>query len=218
MTDNGIEQAKSLGRALPQILQDLNLPSVSAIYSSPFLRCQQTSVGIASSVNEDTDTTTPSSSNLKVRVEIGLAESMNENFFRSWAVEGTDGSWGYKKKEQPVLDPARLHPLSKQPIQQTVLNWKTNNDDASKTNSSSESDNDDNNNANTRMLLVDYEYESVTSIETPYALHPPKFESFKMQRARMTNTMKQLANLHNVDETIILVSHGMFFYCSCLFV
>ena len=213
LTDKGLEQAKALGRALPKILQDLNLPSVGAIYSSPFLRCRQTSAGIASSINDnseknvDTDNKNNNNNNsnfLKVRVEIGLAESMNENFFRSWAVEGTDGSWGYKNKEQPVLDPSTLHPISKQPVQQTVLNW------TEEPSSFATCDNEDDNNSNIiPNLLLDYEYESVTSIEAPYALHPPKFESFKMQRARMANTMKQLAELHSINETIILVSHGM---------
>jgi broad specificity phosphatase PhoE len=182
LTDNGKEQAKTLGLALPGILQELNLPPIVAIYSSPLLRCRQTGVGLATS-NDD----------LKVCVELGLVESLNENFFRSWAVAGTDGTWGYKKKEQPVLDPETLHPLSKVPVQQSILNWKDANTDAA------------------TLGRVDQDFVSTTSIETPYSLHPPNFESFRMQRTRMADTMKQLAKLH-VNETIVLVSHGT---CLC---
>jgi broad specificity phosphatase PhoE len=179
LTDKGREQAKALGLALPGILQDFNLPPIGAIYSSPLVRCRQTGAGLAVS-NDD----------LKVRVELGLVESLNENFFRSWAVAGSDGTWGYKKKEQPVLDPETLHPASKVPVQESILNWK-----ASKTDEET-------------LRRMDHGFASTTSIDTPYSLHPPNFESFRMQRSRMADTMQQLAQSHE-DETIVLVSHGM---------
>jgi broad specificity phosphatase PhoE len=177
LTDKGTQQAKALGLALPEKLQTLNLPPIAAVYSSPFYRCRQTAVGLAQS-NEQ----------LQVQVELGLSESINENWFRSWAVQGTDGTWGYKKKDCPELDPETLHSASKEPVQ-PLLDWKKGPTDP------------------VMGTLMDHDHVSKSSIETPYCLHPPKFESQQMQRNRMAVTLKQLSENH-VNETIIMVSHG----------
>ena len=47
LTTNGLEQAKALGQHLPNQLTKLQLPPLSRVYSSPFLRCRQTALGIA---------------------------------------------------------------------------------------------------------------------------------------------------------------------------
>ena len=50
LTTTGLQQAKSLESALPEILQNLGLsPNLSAVYSSPFYRCIQTASGLSSS-------------------------------------------------------------------------------------------------------------------------------------------------------------------------
>jgi broad specificity phosphatase PhoE len=164
-----------LGEALPQLLQDLKLPPIAAVYSSPFLRCRQTAAGL-------------SSKSLSIRVELGLGESVNENWYRSWAVPGTDGTWGYQKKEHPELGPETLHPAAQTPVQ-PLLDWKAAiTDPATKE-------------------RMDDDYVSKSSLEMPYSLRPPKFESFRMQRDRMAQTMTRLSN-DLVNETIVLVSHG----------
>lgn len=178
LTENGHQQARALGDALPGILNELQLPPVAAIYTSPFWRCRQTAVGLASD------------NGLKIKVELGLSESMNENFFRSWAVPGTDGSWGYQKQEVPLsqLDVATLHPASTQPVQ-AVLDWRLAPVDE------------------TIKEKMDDNHVSKSSLDTPYSLHPPNFESFNMQRNRMKATMELLSDDHP-NETIVLVSHG----------
>jgi broad specificity phosphatase PhoE len=183
LTTNGMEQAKSLGKALPQILDRHNLPSnIKSIYASPFLRCRQTALGIAESIRSD-------DSNTKVKVELGLAESINENWFRSWAVEGTDGTWGYLKKTMPELDPMTLHPASLMPVQ-PLLDWKASGDETAAS-----------------CPCMDSAHTSKTTLETPYQFHPPQFESFKTQRTRMEQTLTQLSDDH-IDETFVMVSHG----------
>lgn len=177
LTEKGTQQAKALGIALPKILQSLNLPPIAAIYSSPFYRCRQTALGLKES-----------NQNLRVRVELGLSESINENWFRSWAVQGTDGTWGYMKKEQPELDPDTLHSASKKPVQ-PLLEWENGPADP------------------ITNAHIDKKHVSKSSINAPYCLHPPKFESFRMQRNRMHETINLLSGDH-VNETIIMVSHG----------
>lgn len=178
LTEHGLMQAKSLGLALPKILDKLGLnPDVSAVYSSPFVRCIQTATGLSSH---------------KVRVELGLAESLNQNWYRSWALQGTNGEWGFGKERWPdveKLDPSQLHPLSKQPVQ-SLLGYDVESDEKK---------------ATTR---VDYNYISKSSIDTPYSFLPPNFESYKRQRRRMKDTMMLLSDNHDWNETIVLVSHG----------
>lgn len=184
LTDNGREQANALGAALPNMLEKLNLPSIAAVYSSPFYRCRQTASGLCSSQEE-----------LKVKVEVGLSESISQNWYRSWAISGTDGSWGYGKDDCPdpsLLDPDSLHPSSKEPVQ-PLLDWKQ---------------------ATSDSILekkMDVGHVSKSAIDIPYSLHPPIFENYKTQGRRMHDTLNQLSEQH-LDETILVVSHGTYHF------
>jgi broad specificity phosphatase PhoE len=193
LTDIGHEQAQALGEALPDLLRGLDLPPIAAIYSSPFYRCRQTAVGLLAATTSSSNEDQP----LRVKVELGLAESLNENWYRSWAVPGTDGSWGFQKKELPLaeLDIDPLHPASKQPVQ-AILDWNQ-----------QQGGTDESTTISPRMM--DQDHRSKTTLDTPYSLHPPKFESMKVQRDRMTQTLHQLSDDHE-NETIVLVSHGTF--------
>lgn len=179
LTEYGHKQAKDLGEALPGMLEELNLPPIAAVYSSPFWRCRQTSAGLAT-----TDST------LKVQVELGLAESMNQNWYRSWALPGTDGTWGYKKQELPLheIDKSTLHSAATGPIME-VLDWTKGTTDEP------------------TMARMDVDYNSRTQIDRRVSLEPPIFESFKSQRSRMYETLQLLSADHS-NETIVLVSHG----------
>jgi broad specificity phosphatase PhoE len=180
LTEQGHEQANALAKALPKILDDLKLPPMAAIYSSPFWRCRQTAAGLIM------DSTT----NLRVQVELGLAESINENWYRSWAVPGTDGTWGYQKQEIPLteLDASTLHPAAKDSVAK-ILDWKQAPADDAIT------------------AKMDSDHVSKSKIDSVYCMDPPSFESFKMQRSRMYETLELLSSDHN-DQTIVLVSHG----------
>jgi broad specificity phosphatase PhoE len=225
LTDLGVQQAVDLGEALhTTILQELALPSIGAIYSSPFLRCRQTAGGIrrgychrqqngsgSDSVhnsddpdpvhksNDDDGATTSaaqqSSSSLQVKVELGLSESINQNWYRSWALPGADGTWGYMKSEIPFPDSNDLHPLSKESVHKHVLDWRECADDTVDLHSALIKE------------CVDRNHQSLTDLERYYSYDPPKFESCKTQRDRMAAAMNVLSERH-VNETIVLVSHG----------
>lgn len=198
LTSNGKEQAKALGKELPKILSDLKLPSskIDAVYSSPFYRCRQTAAGIISGEAEGSEIIREAKK--KVCVEIGLSESINQNWYRSWAISGTDGTWGYNKEHDintfAVND---LHPASKEPIQLSpILNWKSIDKDET-------------------LTMIDDAYVSKSKIETPYILFPePKFENYETQRNRMLQTLEQLTSDTNDDnhsnnvKVIVMVSHG----------
>ena len=218
LTKNGLGMATQLGAALEgKILPELGLPPIGAVYTSPFLRCRQTAAGIiqGASSSVDCENSDADKKNLKVRVELGLSESMNENWYRSWSLPGTDGTWGYKKQEMPHIDPIRdkMDPRALQPVE-THLDWK------------------ECSTVDTHGILdgmMDHDHQSRTSLGGDYSFadNPPKLESFRTQRDRMANAMNLLSNEHcrrttagtdddqiyrdNNDEdetTIVLVSHG----------
>jgi broad specificity phosphatase PhoE len=199
LTETGIEQAKRLGSALFQktTAEDdefQRLPPITAVYSSPFLRCRQTAAAMIQG----------GGASINVQVELGLTESINENWYRSWALPGTDGTWGYMKNEIPNPNPQTLHPASKIPLMDhshTVLDWKQcplpDHNQLM----------DDDHTSQTSLIMADGDGSTNIPCHPYYCYDPPQFESFKMQRRRMAKAMNQLSSLH-VDETIILVSHG----------
>ena len=239
LTKHGHKQGQALGFALSNILKTNNLPSnIKAIYTSPFLRCRQTSKEIAisymdqqqqqkernetSSTATSTATTNNNNNDLKVYVEYGLAESFNENFYRSWSLPNSDSTWGFQKKELPYdkIDITTLHPMSKVPCQTLleetmkpiVLQDESRNND--------DNDNNKDTNDDDSIIIIDVTYQSKSKITTPYSLHPPNFESFKMQRLRMVNTLNLLSESHynshcvdeddETDQAFVMVSHGTY--------
>jgi len=50
LTQHGIEQGEKLGRHLSKELEQLGIPAISSVYTSPFLRCRQTSLSADESV------------------------------------------------------------------------------------------------------------------------------------------------------------------------
>jgi broad specificity phosphatase PhoE len=250
LTAHGIQQASKLGQQLVSLVggedidTDMMIPPITAVYSSPFLRCRQTAAAIVREINQQqqqqqqqrataatssvvsVSSTTPTNSsssssssssnnNLKVKVEEGLAESINESWYRSWSLPGSDGTWGFRIKNKngtrseddaSILtneDHSRqLHPKSLVPIQSILSEWK-------KT-KSADNGNDNDDNTSTKQLqssnFVDYEYESKTKIHEPYQLYPRNLESQQDQRRRMYETVQQLKGVPG--QSIVLVSHG----------
>jgi broad specificity phosphatase PhoE len=217
LTEKGLSMATQLGAALRQnIMPELGLPPIRAVYTSPFLRCRQTAAGIIQGMSSECIDHQSSDSNrdpiasppLKVKVELGLAESMNENWYRSWSLPGTDGTWGYKRQEIPHIDPARdrMDPRALQPVE-NLLDWKESV-------------------ADTHGILngmMDHQYRSQTSLGGDYSFagNPPKLESAHFQRNRIARTINVLSNEHHkqaatangsIDKenegTIVMVTHG----------
>lgn len=86
------------------------------------------------------------------------------------------------------LDVNTLHPACKESLD-NILDWKLANlDDAT-------------------ASQMDQDYTSRSSIDRSYSMFPPHFESFKMQRERMKDTLELLSTDH-LNETFVLVSHG----------
>lgn len=206
LSAHGKTQGTKLGTHLEAELERLQLPPLSAVYSSPLLRCRQTSVSAmqgfksASSAKGSSRTAaaataaTPMPLLSSVRVELGLAESINESWYRSWALPGSNGTWGFRPTTtdgllDDTIDPATLHPASKQPVL-GVLDWKS-------TLSDSDCKKEDG--------PFDLEHEYVTSLESSYSFHPKALESKQEQRRRMMETVSQLSM---PGRTVLLVSHG----------
>mmetsp|Transcript_50051 Transcript_50051/g.121266 ORF Transcript_50051/g.121266 Transcript_50051/m.121266 type:complete len:759 (+) Transcript_50051:57-2333(+) len=234
LTSHGHQQATQLGKSLHSILKPLSIPTeasknITSVYSSPFLRCRQTSAGIIQGLSssgavantedagEDDKPPPPPSpilpskydlEHLKVKVEYGLSESLNESWYRSWSIAGTDGTWAYRKKDLPNPELETLHPAAQSAVQPLLLDWKnkTNNNGQQRDTNDMEIDDDNEGDASLQSYM-DLDHESITTIDVPYSYATKTFESFKTQRRRMHDTMNTLAK-HHPGETIILVSHG----------
>lgn len=193
LTENGARMAEELGATLQHnILAGLDLPPIGAVYTSPFLRCRQTAAGIVRGMKNSVNATRDDS--IKVRVEMGLSESINENWYRSWSLPGTDGTWGFQKEITMAEFRDTMDRRALQPVE-TLLEWREDrivDDD-----------------------VMDYDHQSITSIGGNYSYKefPPKLESFRIQRARMEHTMNTLSSTTTSNDgetgtTIVLVSHG----------
>lgn len=199
ITETGVQQAEALGIAMEKtILKSLSLPPIAAVYSSPFVRCRQTSCAIVSGIEKcrkEQQETNVANTALKVKVELGLSESINENWYRSWALPGTDGTWGYRKRDLPNPDLDSLNPAAKEPVQ-SILDWKQ-----------QRLDRNDGDDDQLLQRYMDQDHTSQTRLDTPYSYSSSNFESFHVQRDRMAAAMNQLSDQHD-GETIVLVSHG----------
>ncbi len=217
LTEKGLRMATQLGSALSEdILPDLGLRPVSAVYTSPFLRCRQTAAAIVQGLlHEHVDCKKRSGldlapsflPSLKVKVEMGLSESINENWYRSWSLPGTNGTWGYKKQEIPYIDPVReqMDPRALLPAH-TLLDWKESKDTSSF--------------QKTLHNLMDHEHRSLTSLGRDYSFagKPPQLETSQFQRSRISRAIEILTERHcdiattadeeEKDETVLLVTHG----------
>lgn len=192
LTEHGQEQARRLGQHLRQELENRGIPPIQQIYTSPFLRCRQTAVGAASGLatsddcNDNFDTHDP----LPVRVEYGLSESFNESWFRSWALPGTDGTWGFRLEDGnddlTTMDPELFHSWARHPVQELPLfsDYRKDKDVTS---------------------AVDATYASKTQLVRPFSLSPLLLETRQEQSNRMKSVVDISADGSN---TIMLTSHG----------
>ena len=202
LSPNGLKQATRLGEHLSQTLQEMNLPPISAAYSSPFLRCRQTACQAVEALNKQKSAAANDGNAVKVKVELGLSESLNDNWYRSWALPGSDGTWGFVPPEEEkqsgnstrrtlsAFTEQELHPDAQRPVQE-ILNWKDVNHEQSSPNLGT---------------WQDLDYESSTEISKPFALKPSLMtETRSEQKERM---LQVIQNKAQSAETILLVSHG----------
>eukprot|EP00628_Pelagophyceae_sp_CCMP2097_P004433 CAMPEP_0184095512 /NCGR_PEP_ID=MMETSP0974-20121125/9810_1 /TAXON_ID=483370 /ORGANISM="non described non described, Strain CCMP2097" /LENGTH=283 /DNA_ID=CAMNT_0026398321 /DNA_START=15 /DNA_END=862 /DNA_ORIENTATION=- len=87
LTAAGHLQARAVGCAVRDVhVPALRCAPVTRIVSSPLLRCVQTACAAAEALGLTT-----------VGIEPGLAETMGEDWYRSWGVPGADSTWGGPK-------------------------------------------------------------------------------------------------------------------------
>ena len=85
LTPLGMHQAVAAGRAVSKILEEQGFAPVSDVYSSPLLRCAQTSASAIQGLEID---------GLKMKIENALAEICSKNWYKSWAMKLSDSAWG----------------------------------------------------------------------------------------------------------------------------
>lgn len=187
LTPHGEEQGFKLGIQLAAETKRLNIPPVTEIYSSPFLRTRQTAVAASKGL-----LAAGCEPQIKVKVEPGLAESFNESWYLSWAIPGSNGTWGYRPdgltRATHVVDPNTLHPLAKEPVKE-LLQWKQ---------LAGKEDPE-------LIAIIDQEYESRTSVPEPYSFLPRNLESSEDQRKRMLHAVETTME---PGKTVLVVSHG----------
>ena len=83
LTPAGHKQGIALGEGIAEHVKRLSLPPVTKIFTSPLLRCAQTAAAAASQLGVET-----------MCVEPSLAETICEDWYRSWGIPGADSTWG----------------------------------------------------------------------------------------------------------------------------
>ena len=223
LSPQGLKQASRLGSHLSEKLASMKLPPIVACYASPFLRCRQTACQAVEALNSIADDAANASTEQKatkpltVKIELGLTESLNESWYRSWALPGADSTWGFVSYDDKTTHKRRrhlqefaaeeLHPLSKVPAQE-LLDWQD-----VMTHTLHEEDKLSN-----ELLerLQDMTYKSRTTIAPPFALHPKVLVESKNEQMERMHEVVQVAAEQAVNEsatdsegqTILLVSHG----------
>jgi broad specificity phosphatase PhoE len=197
LSPNGLKQATRLGTHLKAKLVELNLPPIVACYSSPFLRCRQTACRAVQAIVNDGNH--HNGNKMLVQIELGLSESLNNGWYRSWALPGADGTWGFvpaedmhpgkRRRGLDEFTTLELHPCSQVPVQR-LLDWQE----------VVHPDSPD------LTSWQDMQYTSSTSIWKPFALTPQVIlETVQEQRERM---LEVVVNKAHQGQTILLVSHG----------
>jgi len=104
LTPSGHLQARALGESLVAHWYDtLNVAPISRVVVSPLLRCVETGAAVAEFLGLQS-----------VGLEPRLAETMCEEWYRSWAVPGANSTWGGPDMGKPLpLDD--LHPAAQGP-------------------------------------------------------------------------------------------------------
>mmetsp|Transcript_4994 Transcript_4994/g.8669 ORF Transcript_4994/g.8669 Transcript_4994/m.8669 type:complete len:266 (-) Transcript_4994:909-1706(-) len=176
LTPQGKMQAKAAGKRIrDEITRDHGVPKPTRVYCSPFTRCVETAAEIANELGV-----------VELRVEYGLAEDLCENFFRSWCLPESNGSWGGPNRGTAVDADTKMHPKALEDFGELILNPATLKDLVSP--------------------LVDTEY-------APF--HTLQGKGFKWgnceEREALVDRLRAVcAHLHQQakEESIVLVTHG----------
>ena len=208
----GHEQVRELGRRVARTLREQGLPPVSVVYASPLLRCCQTAAGAILGLEDEgakggdsgtcSGASTPA---LQINIEHGIVESLCEKWYRSWALPGADGTWGYCPDRPMVeggnvwdVDTEMLHPKAKVSAHELFLPPAEMEDRLRQTCGEA-----------MQSRSTDIVNASYTTSAVPLTddFCWGTFESRKMQLARARALADTLAARHP-NETVLLLSHG----------
>ena len=201
ITAGGVLQAEALGKAIKQRCAELGLPPLTRVFCSPLVRCVQTAAALCDTLDPLGD----SEPRLRICVEPNLRETAGEDWFRSWAVPGANGTWGGPETCRAGVEPASLRPEAETPSNGSRWDWLT---------------------PDTPELTRRVESAEAGSIATvaarldagyqPFSFGSPmggegfswgSFESEEMQVARLGRFFDHVSAAHP-NETVLLVSHG----------
>jgi broad specificity phosphatase PhoE len=228
LTRRGQMQGRRLGMYLADIIETHNLPPMEAVYSSPMVRCCMTAAEAVKGYEEEVgkkqqqgnnDDGNDTEKNLKVSVENGLVESLNRNWYASWCLKTSNGTWGGPNGfDTKYEDPDLLHGMDSRA-----------NDDAhvllqDGSNVSKFLSSYDGNDSDKSLVSTPYEDDfcpmQLSSLvnrdghrdEMVSPMQDAKFkwnnfETKKGQQDRMQNVVAEISKRHP-NGTILLVSHG----------
>ena len=205
LTKNGWKQSYLCGQYLSQkFIPENNLKAISQIYSSPLTRCAQTASGIRNGSNYINSSTSSDDDDLSgigladlqsICIEYGLMEVMNENWYRSWCLPTSNGTWGGTGEKLPVKNNSKdLHKMAKKPVHELLTDI-------------SNSINNELKEDEQMSVITDKSYDSMSIIKEPFDFRWGFYESRKDLPKRMKLTLETLAKRH-MNETIVLVTHG----------
>ena len=205
----GHQQVRELGRRVARTLAKHGLPPVGVVYGSPLLRCCQTAAGAILGLEDEaakndssgSDASTP----LQINIEHGIVESLCEKWYRSWALSGADGTWGYCPDKPMVeggnvwdVDTDALHPKAKVAAHELFLS------PAEMEVRLRETCGEAIRSRSTAIVNASYTRSAVPLTDD---FCWGTFESRKMQLARARALADTLAARHP-NETVLLLSHG----------
>jgi len=218
LTSRGRMQARKLGTYLSKLLTEKGLGPVAAVYSSPMVRCCQTAaeavIGLTGGEGVGGE------SSLKVKVEPGLVESLNEKWYRSWCLADSNGTWGGRHpatSASRAKDEEDIDPRAKLAAHSLVWGPHEIADFLSDEMSSSQlEESDDTKEIHARFVKNDYlaALIDVDTVETDaiYNLQdkPYKYNIFESPESgedRMEVVARSLSEKHP-NQTVLLLSHG----------
>lgn len=211
LTSFGMKHATKLG----EHLNNSELPPISMIYTSPFVRCRQTSYYIRKGVIAAASLSSSSTSLLQdnmipIHTDWGLAESLNEKWYRSWSLPGSDGTWGYGNSiETKEYDNEMINDAAKLPVQQSIIPIMEKEINKRLY---------DENYHPTSIPSSSYSDTTITKIKEPYCMYTKTYENGSNQRQRMMETLEHIVeettNNNDINKSsnrqhcFLLVSHG----------
>lgn len=229
LTYRGQMQARRLGSYLHKLIQQHNLPPLEAVYSSPLTRCCMTAGEAIIGYQQESQAESSknkkeyTSSDLKVHIETGLVESLNEKWYRSWCLKDSDGTWGGKDGDKyqngvfpPSIQesdvhskakiPSRLLFQSKQEICEYLQNYQGHVNDASLDCLNGSNHKEFQSSSSIVSKLLESQEKEIFS-PTDNSHQWNNFESRKVLQDRVTAVANELSRKHP-GKTILLVSHG----------